>query len=237
MTSRNSSQQTIMLVEDDRPTAEMITFYLHQDGYRVTHVSDGLEALDKFDHISPSLCVLDIMLPGQDGIQLCRQIRERSNVPILMLSARLSDVDKTLAFGLGADDYVVKPFSPAELVSRVRAMLRRAYELNPSLQSAENHLLGGPRLRLDLKKHQVTFDGEICDLTPVEFRLLEVLMASPGWVYTRTQLLQRVWPAGDEAVEETVTVHISNLRKNLGAVAGQFIRTIRGVGYTYSEEN
>ena len=230
-----SEHNHIMLVEDDKPTAEMTSFYLSNDGFEVTIVDDGLRALGEFNKIKPDLCIFDIMLPGIDGIELCKQIRAQSAVPILMLTARVSDVDKTLAFGLGADDYLVKPFSHTELVSRVRAMIRRAYRLSQPVKE-DNKILGGPALTLDIKRHLVCFNGQPRELTKVEFALLQTLMESPGWVVTRAQLLQRVWPNGEEAVEDTVTVHVSNLRKNLGMEAGKLIQTIRGVGYTYKED-
>ena len=230
-----STHNHILLVEDDKATAEMTSFYLSNDGYRVTIIDDGASALNQFDAIKPDLCIFDIMLPGLDGIELCKQIRSQSAVPILMLTARVSDVDKTLAFGLGADDYLVKPFSHTELVSRVRAMLRRAYELNNPIPEMSK-VLGGPDLQLDVNRHLVTYKGVRRELTKVEFALLQKLMESPGWVVTRAQLLHRVWPNGEEAVEDTVTVHVSNLRKNLGSEAGKLIQTVRGVGYTYKEE-
>ena len=238
MITEQSKRNQILLVEDDPATAEMITFYLNQDNLKVELVADGHIGFEKFKTSQPDLCILDIMLPGQDGIQLCRQIREVSNVPILMLSARVTDVDKAVALSLGADDYLTKPFSPTELISRIRAMLRRAYQLNSTAAVKEviEERLGGPRLQLDPHRHQVFLDGVLCaGLTPVEFSILEVLMRSPGWVCTRAQFLQKVWPSGEEAVEETVTVHINNLRHKLGIAPNELIQTVRGVGYTYRE--
>lgn len=231
---------SVLLVEDDAATARMVRFYLEQDHLRVAHVDRGDQAVETFRASRYDLIVLDMMLPGKDGVAVCAEIRSFSTVPILMLTAKQSDVDKAVAFGQGADDYLSKPFSPTELISRVRALLRRTYEFNrPEHSNPQTQLpakiLGGPRLLLDVSRHRLTLDGASYEVTPVEFALLEALMEAPGWVCTREQLLRRVWPAGEEAVEETVTVHISNLRQKLGRDGGSLIRTVRGVGYTYEE--
>lgn len=243
MSKTASLNQPILLVEDDQRMAQMVTLYLEQEGWDVVHIINGLDAVTQFGAINPSLLILDVMLPGLDGVEVCRRVRQQATVPILMLTARLSDVDKAVALGTGADDYLTKPFSTTELIARIRALLRRAYEFNqpdPTSDlisaSATPRYLGGPRLRLFPEEHQVTFDGVRHDLTPLEFDILHLLMEAPGWVQTRAQILQTVWGyAPDAAGEDTVTVHVNNMRRKLGE-AGTFIRTVRGVGYVYEEE-
>ncbi|MEM7801057.1 MAG: response regulator transcription factor [Chloroflexota bacterium] len=227
----------ILLVEDDDATAEMVRFYLEQDRFKFERESNGADALAQVDLLKPHLVILDMMLPGLDGLKVCEEIRKGSTVPILMLTARQSDVDKALAFGIGADDYLTKPFSTTELISRVRALIRRSYEfVSPVAADTQSKVLGGPALTLDVSRHLITYKDKLIETTPVEFAILEALMEAPGWVCSRDQLLQRIWPSGEEAVEETVTVHVSNLRQKLGPEAARFIRTVRGVGYVYEEE-
>jgi DNA-binding response OmpR family regulator len=174
------------------------------------------------------------MLPGFDGLELCRRIRQHSTLPILMLTARAEDTDKAIGLGIGADDYLTKPFSPTELIARVKALLRRAYQFS---EQTQHPLLGGPRLQLDPARRQVAMDGQSLHLTTTEFELLHVLMTNPGWAFTRNHLLQKVWGYDDESGEDTVTAHISNLRRKLGPEGARFVRTVHGVGYAYQEES
>jgi DNA-binding response OmpR family regulator len=222
----------ILLVEDEAPAAQMVQFYLEREGFRVLIAGDGPAGEASFQQTKPDLAILDVMLPGFDGLELCRRMRQRSNLPILMLTARAEDNDKAIGLGIGADDYLTKPFSPTELIARVKALLRRAYQFNESPRPV---LVGGPRLQLDPARHQVTLDGRSLDFTATEFELLHVLMNNPGWAFTRSDLLQKVWGYDDEAGEDTVTAHMSNLRSKLGADGARLIRTIYGVGYAYQE--
>lgn len=223
----------ILLIEDDPQTAQMVRFYLEREGFTVIVANDGPTGEKAFRQYSPHLILLDIMLPGVDGLELCRRIRRQSNTPILMLTARTEDTDKAIGLGVGADDYLTKPFSPIELIARVKALLRRAYQYNAPPQSA---FLGGARLRLDPARRTVALDGRPIDLTPIEFDLLHILMANPGWAFTRSHLLEKVWGYNDEAGEETVTAHVSNLRRKLGPDGAALIRTVRGIGYAYQEK-
>jgi DNA-binding response OmpR family regulator len=222
----------ILVVEDELTAAQMVQFYLEREGFAVRIAKDGPAGDTSFQESPPDLAVLDIMLPGFDGLELCRRIRRHSNLPILMLTARAEDTDKAIGLGIGADDYLTKPFSPTELIARVKALLRRAYQYN---EQARPTLLGGPHLQLDPARHQVTMDGRPLDLTTTEFELLHTLMANPGWAFTRNHLLQKVWGYDDEASEDTVTAHISNLRRKLGPQGARFVRTVHGVGYAYEE--
>jgi DNA-binding response OmpR family regulator len=222
----------VLIVEDDPATAQMVQFYLEREGLGVSIAGDGPAGESAVRQAPPDLAILDIMLPGFDGLELCRRIRQRSNLPILMLTARADDTDKAIGLGIGADDYLAKPFSPTEFIARVKALLRRAYQFS---EPARPTLLGGPRLQLDPARRQVTLDGRPLDLTATEFDLLHVLMGNPGWAFTRSHLLQKVWGYDDESGEETVTAHISNIRRKLGPEGAACIRTIHGVGYAYQE--
>jgi DNA-binding response OmpR family regulator len=222
----------ILLVEDESHTAEMVRFYLEQEGFVVSRAGDGPAGEATFRAEQPHLVILDLMLPGFDGLELCRRLRQASTLPILMLTARAQDTDKAIGLGIGADDYVTKPFSPTELIARVKALLRRAYQFNEPPRPV---LLGGPRLQLDPARRLVTLDGSPLDLTPTEFDLLQVLMANPGWAFTRGHLLEKVRGYDDAAGEDSITAHLSNLRRKLGSDGMHLIRTVRGAGYAYEE--
>ena len=223
----------ILLVEDEQQTAQVVQFYLQEEGFTVAVAADGPSGDTAFQQDAPDLVLLDIMLTGYNGLDLCRRIRQGSNVPILMLTARAADEDKATGLGVGADDYLTKPFSPTELIARVQALLRRAYEYNEPIRP---QVYGGPRLLLDCDRHTVTLDGSPLDVTPIEFRLLHALMANPGWAFTRDHLLEDVWGYSDGTGDDIVTVHVSNLRNRLGPDGARLIRTVRGVGYTYLED-
>ncbi len=223
----------ILVVEDEAQTNRMVRFYLEREGFNVFSAADGPAGETAFYHHQPSLVILDIMLPGFDGLELCRRIRQRSATPIMLLTARAEDTDKAIGLGIGADDYLTKPFSPTELIARVKALLRRAYHFSTPPRST---LIGGPRLLMDVARHQVTLDQQALELTPTEFELLRVLMTNPGWTFTRSHLLEKVWGYNDEGGEDTVTTHMSNLRRKLGSSGAHFIRTVRGAGYAYQEE-
>ena len=224
----------ILFVEDEPQTVRMVRFYLEKEGFTVLAATDGPTGESAFRQEQPHLAILDIMLPGFDGLELCRRIRQQSTAPILMLSARSEDTDKAIGLGIGADDYLTKPFSPMELVARVKALLRRVYHYSEAPRSP---VQGGPRLQLDLASCQATLDGQPLTLTHTEFELLRVLTTNPGWAFTRSHLLQKVWGYDDEAGEDTVTAHVSNLRHKLGPDGAQLVRTVHGVGYAYQEES
>lgn len=224
----------ILVVEDDPQTTQMVRFYLDREHFMVSIADDGPAGLMAFQQHQPHLIILDVMLPRMDGLEVCRRIRQHSAVPILLLTARIEDTDKAIGLGIGADDYLTKPFSPIELIARVKALLRRAYQYNDP--QPMRVILGGPRLRLDPARRELVLDGQIVDLTPTEFDLLQILMSNPGWAFTRAHLLEKVCGYTDEAGEETVTAHMSNLRRKLGRLGAQVLRTVRGVGYAYEEE-
>lgn len=222
---------TILLVDDEQHIIDLAKMYLEREGYQVISAADGLIALDKIANESPNLIVLDLMLPGVDGWEICRRVRTESDVPIIMLTARNDDIDKIVGLELGADDYVTKPFGMAELVARIRAVLRRAAE-TPTV----NDILRVGGVVVDKGTHIVRVDERKIDLTPSEFSLLTVLMTIPGQVFTRAQLLERL--KGDENVERTIDVHIRNLRAKIEPDPSKprYILTVFGVGYRFNDE-
>ncbi len=220
----------ILCIEDHESTAEMIQFLIEKEGSKVLLAYDGPTGEQLYRSEKPSLIILDLMLPGIDGHELCRRIRQDSNVPILMLTARADDTDKAIGLGIGADDYLTKPFSPTELIARIKALLRRTYQYNDIPKSS---IITDRRLKLDVALRQLTIDDDPIELTPTEFELLHTLMAHPGWTFTRSHLMEKIWGYDDNAGEATVTTHISNLRTKLTARGLNVIRTVRSVGYAY----
>ncbi len=224
----------IVVVEDDRKISALMGLYLQREGFFTSFVYDGAEAIGAVERLAPDLMILDLLLPNVDGWQLCREIRNRSRLPILMVTARGEESERVLGFSLGADDYMVKPFSPREMVERVKAVLRRVRQ--PDSTPAPVHALG--ELRVDGARHRVTLLGEPLSLTPSEYRLLAVLISTPERVFTRLQLLRHLYPSGEEVVERVVDVHIGKLRCKLATVSDrQWILTIRGTGYRMAEES
>lgn len=224
---------TVLIVDDERPLVDLIARYLEREGFRILRAYDGLAAVELVRDEQPDLIVLDLMLPGIDGLEVCRRVRAIADAYILMLTARAEEIDRVVGLTAGADDYVTKPFSPHELVARVRAMLRRPRTLGSSIaQRAEpNRIVAGPLL-IDLDAHEVSVDGQPAALTPNEFGVLVALAEHPGHVLTRAQLLDQVWGHDFYGDEHVVDVHVSNLRRKLGATrATGLIETVRGVGY------
>ncbi len=221
----------VLVVDDDPKIVSLVKTYLEREGFRVVTSADGRAALRAFHDHQPGLIVLDLMLPELDGLALMRIVRERSDVPIVMLSARAGVADRVFGINEGADDYVAKPFSPAELVVRVKAVLRRGRETSAA---ASRGVLEHRDLAIDLDRIEVTKQGEAVPLTPAEFRLLVALVQARGRVLSRQALLDSLYgPAQGEALERTVDVHIGRLRDKLGedAVSPRYIATVRGAGY------
>jgi len=222
----------VLVVEDDQTVAEVVTRYLEREGFTVESVGDGRNALARADAQTPDLVVLDIMLPGLDGLEVCRRLRARAPIPVVMLTARGSEEDKVLGLELGADDYVSKPFSPRELTARVKAVLRRAASLLDEIDRAET--LDYDKLRIDLGAREARVDGELATLTAREFDLLAFLALRPRQVFHRDELLEHVWgyTYGDTS---TVTVHIRRLREKIedDPSTPRRLTTVWGVGYRF----
>jgi two-component system response regulator BaeR len=220
----------ILVVEDEKKIAEILNDYLRNEGYNVSLVSRGDEVIEKVKSIQPALMLLDLMLPGLDGISICREIRKFSNLPIIIVTAKVEEIDRLIGLEMGADDYICKPFSPREVVARVKAVLRRA---RPS--DAPQRLIVGP-IVLDENTRQVTIEDSILNLTPSEFGLLNVMIASPERVFSRGELLDRVQGYRFEGYDRTIDSHIKNLRKKIAECLPdkEVIQTIYGVGYKFS---
>jgi DNA-binding response OmpR family regulator len=226
----------ILLVDDEQAVQTLLTYPLRKDGYEVVSAHDGREALDRFTEQRFDLVVLDIMLPKLDGIEVCRRLRSRSQVPIIMLTAKGDEIDKVLGLEIGADDYITKPFSVREFRSRVRAALRRS-EMVRGRVATEEPIVAGD-LRIDFERRAVSVRGKDVRLTYVEFELLAAFALAPGRVLTREMLLEQVW--GDSAFRDprTIDVHIRHLREKLERDPGQpeYLFTVRGVGYRFRDE-
>lgn len=224
----------VLVVDDDGNIVDLVRLYLERDGYQVLVAYDGLEALRLARQRRPDLIVLDLLLPEVDGLDVCRILQTESKVPIIMLTAKTTEEDKLIGLELGADDYVTKPFSPRELVARVRAVLRRVDQEAPQ-GPPEMHFAD---LVIDRRSHEVRVRDEVVNLTPTEFQLLEVLAEEPGRAFTRLELLDRVFGYDFVGFERTVDVHVKNLRKKIEPDPKQptYVQTVYGVGYKFSEE-
>ena len=227
------SNKKVLVVDDDVKTVELVKLYLNRDGYRVLTAYDGVEALRLARESHPDLIVLDLMLPGIDGLEICRILRAESDVPIIMLTAMATDQDRLTGLDLGADDYVTKPFSPRELAARVRAVLRRL----PGERGPEKIEHG--KLTLDFPKHEAFLAGKPLNLTPVEFKLLGVLAKEPGWVFSRAQIIEKAFGHDFEGFDRTIDVHILNLRRKIEPDPRhpRYIKTVYGAGYKLLEDN
>jgi len=229
----------ILLVDDEQSIQTLLSYPLRKDGYEVVRATDGREALDRFSEQAFDLVVLDVMLPQLDGLEVCRRLRARSAVPIIMLTAKTEEIDKVLGLELGADDYITKPFSMREFRSRVKAALRRADMGRPAEPADEDAPLVVRELEMDFAKRSVRVRAAEVKTTFVEFEILSALARAPGRVFTRDMLLERVW--GDAAYRDprTIDVHIRHLREKLerDAKEPEYIFTVRGVGYRFRDED
>jgi len=224
----------VLVVDDEANLRHTLGYALRQEGYEVLTAENGEDGLETFRSAKPELVILDVMLPRIDGFEVCRRIRRESDVPILMLTARDTELDKVVGLEIGADDYLAKPFSMRELVARVRVMLRRARR--PAEPEATDVIeLGG--LQVDVPKHRVSADGITISLKPREFDLLSFLMSHPGQVFNRDQILARVWGFDYAGDSRTVDTHVKTLREKLGDDADRprWVETVRGVGYRFKE--
>ncbi len=220
--------RTVLVVEDDAKMVKLLRLYLEREGYGVVSAADGRAALEMADRVGPSLVILDLMLPHLNGYEVCKELRARSDVPILMLTARVDEVDKLLGLQLGADDYVTKPFSPREVVARVQAILRR------SGRERRERVLRHDDLEMDVERYRVTAAGREVHLTPIEFKILQAFLEAPERAFSRDQLLTAIYPHHETVVvDRTVDVHVGQLRAKLGDDPGRprYIATVRGVGY------
>jgi DNA-binding response OmpR family regulator len=228
------NQKKVLVIEDDLNTANLVVVYLEKEGFQALQAHDGEKGLALAVKHRPDLVILDLMLPRMDGWEVCRRLRQTSEVPLIMLTARGEEIDRVSGLTLGADDYVVKPFSPRELVARVKAILRRSAHPAP----ASNDVLSHGDIRLDKEKRRLSVKEDFIDLTPHEYALLEALMGSPGRTFTRDELLDRLYPNGEAVViERVVDVHVGKLRHKIEPDPNhpQYILTARGIGYRFAD--
>jgi DNA-binding response OmpR family regulator len=233
----NGGSARILLVDDEQSIQTLLSYPLERDGYEVVPATDGQQALERFDEQHFDLVVLDVMLPRIDGLEVCRRLRAKSSVPIIMLTAKSEEIDKVVGLELGADDYITKPFSLREFSSRVRAALRRAEMRGADHPGEEEPPLQVGALKIDFLKRTVRVEGQDAPLTFVEFELISILAKAPGRVFTRDMLLQRLW--GDSAYRDprTIDVHIRHLREKLEREPKdpEYLSTVRGVGYRFRD--
>lgn len=222
----------ILIVEDEEALSDPLAFLLGREGFQTVVVDNGLDALPAFEREGADLVLLDVMLPGMPGTEVCRKLREVSSVPIIMLTAKDSELDKVFGLELGADDYVTKPYSARELIARIRAVLRRR-SAEPDMPT-DAVLTGGP-VRMDIDRHVVTVNGEEVPMPLKEFELLEILLRNVGRVMTRGQLIERVWGADYVGDTKTLDVHIKRLRSKIepDSSAPRYVVTVRGLGYKF----
>lgn len=225
----------ILIVEDELNIAETVAYSLEKEGFKVQVANDGNTGLEKIFREDPDLVVLDLMLPGMDGLEICRQVRRRSDVPIIMLTAKEAEIDRVLGLEMGADDYITKPFSLRELVARVKTVLRRSDHSN---HESEDSVIKIGDLQIDLLGHEVRKDGKKIDLSVKEYEVLKVLASNAGRVLSRDLLLDRIWGADFYGDQRTVDVHIRWLREKIEQDPGEprYILTVRGTGYKLSRE-
>ncbi len=226
------NNKRVLIVDDDEKTVELVKLYLKRDGYKVFAAYNGNDALKLAHDSKPDLIVLDLMLPGIDGLEVCRKLREESTVPIIMLTARTTEEDKLEGLNLGADDYVIKPFSPRELAARVRAVLRRMPE--ESLSRGTEELKFGD-LTINFLKYEASINGKPLGLTNLEFRLLGIMAREPGRVFNRGQLIEKTMGFDFDGFDRAIDVHIHNLRKKLESDLShpKYIKTVYGAGYKF----
>ncbi len=231
-----TSAGRILVIDDDREIIRLLKSYLEQSGFTVLTAQNGQTGLQLMRAEQPNLVLLDLMLPDQDGYDVTRQARAEArlkSIPIIMLTARIEDTDKIIGLELGADDYITKPFNPREVIARVRSVLRRAADTRPPERS-----IGSGMLLLNPAQHQLTLNGQPVDLTPTEFKLLQSLMENPGYAFTRSELVEKLFGYDHESLERTIDSHIKNIRRKIEPDPAEptYIQTVYGIGYRFNGE-
>ncbi|HCH65697.1 MAG: two-component system response regulator CreB [Deltaproteobacteria bacterium] len=236
---RSITDAEILIVDDDPRLREVVRYALSQAGFRVREAGDGRAALHAIEESLPDLVVLDVVMPEIDGVEVCRRIRQHSSVPVVFLSSKGEEVDRVLGLELGGDDYLSKPFSPRELVSRIKAVLRRVRPRSeapkPPIEPEPSNAIRVGRVQMDVDRHRTTVDHEEINLTATEFRLLRVLLERPGVVFTRAKLVESAYPGNHYVSDRTLDSHIRRIRRKLRDVGLDPIETVHGVGFRYQE--
>ena len=226
-----SDKEKILIVDDDEHIAELVSLYLLRDGYETKEVYNGKEVIKAYNEFKPQLVLLDIMLPGMDGYEVCKELRKITNVPVIMLTAKGDTFDKVLGLELGADDYIVKPFEPKEMIARVKAVLRR-YENKGDIEQAGN-VLTFPNLEINMDNYTITYRGNELSFPPKEFELLYFLGKRPNQVFTRDQLLDKIWGYEYIGDTRTVDVHVKRIREKFESDETWSVKTVWGIGYKF----
>lgn len=221
----------ILVADDEKEIRNLLKLYLENDGFKVVEASTGIEVLDLLDKEKPDMCLLDIMMPDMDGLTALKNLRQKSNIPVMMITARTADAERILGLNIGADDYICKPFNPLEVAARVKAFMRRYYDLGAGNIKEEAEVLKAMDLELDTDKCLLTKGGEIIELTSVEYKMMEMFMKNPGKVFTKQQLYEYAWGDDFFASDNNIMVAISKLRTKLDEDASKYIKTMRGLGY------
>ncbi len=226
------ANERILIVDDDTNICELLRLYLEKDGFQTDIVTDGIKAIEVFNSVNPDLVLLDIMLPGMDGWQICREIRKTSQTPIIMLTAKGETFDKVLGLELGADDYITKPFETKEVIARIKAVLRRSSSISTAVETTKE--VNFDKLSINLTNYELKVDGKTIDTPPKELELIFHLANNPNRVYTRDQLLDEVWGFEYYGDSRTVDVHVKRLREKLEGVSDKWeLKTVWGVGYKF----
>lgn len=221
----------ILVADDEKEIRNLLKLYLENDGFKVVEASTGLEVLDLLDKEKPDMCLLDIMMPDMDGLTALKNLRQKSNIPVMMITARTADAERILGLNIGADDYICKPFNPLEVAARVKAFMRRYYDLGAGNIKEDTEILKAMDLELDTDKCLLTKGGEPIELTSVEYKMMEMFMKNPGKVFTKQQLYEYAWGDDFFASDNNIMVAISKLRTKLDEDASKYIKTMRGLGY------
>ena len=231
-------QINILVVDDEKEIADLVEIYLVSDGYKVFKANNAKEGLEILDKEEIHLVLLDIMMPGMDGLEMCRKIRETNNIPIIMLSAKSTDLDKILGLGTGADDYVVKPFNPLELTARVKSQLRRYTQLGNMNNQMGNHVFKCGGLQINDENKEVTVDGELIKLTPIEYNILLLLVKNAGKVFSIDQIYEAIWNEEAIGADNTVAVHIRHIREKIeiNPREPRYLKVVWGVGYKIEKQ-
>ncbi len=227
------NQGKILVIEDDQELSNVMNVFLSNEGFQVEQAFSGREGLESLEKETPQLVILDIMLPGIDGISICKRIRETDNIPIIIISAKNTDTDKVLALGMGADDYLTKPFSQVELVARVKSHIRRVTVLSGSEHDNSRRKKEFGALVIDTTSYEVTVNGKSVELSPKEFQLLDFLSDHPAQVFSKHQLLDQLWGSSEYVDDNTIAVYIGRVREKLAKEKIQYIKTVWGVGYKW----
>ena len=221
----------ILVADDEKEIRNLLKLYLENDGFKVVEASTGLEVLDLLDKEKPDMCLLDIMMPDMDGLTALKNLRQKSNIPVMMITARTADAERILGLNIGADDYICKPFNPLEVAARVKAFMRRYYDLGAGNIKEDTEVLKAMDLELDTDKCLLMKGGEPIELTSVEYKMMEMFMKNPGKVFTKQQLYEYAWGDDFFASDNNIMVAISKLRTKLDEDASKYIKTMRGLGY------